>query len=679
MFKSYIGIFILFFAFTAFSQQDDIRLIDSIGISSPENLDSLYYSFFKKYRVENTVLAEEYALLSYQLSKSSKDYNYWIRSLNALGYVNKGNNNIEKAIEYYMEAIEVANDQGIDDRLVFLYNNLGNIYTNNSKFDLAIENYLNSLQYAQKTNNFSDQAIALNNIGLINYKLGNFTQAIDYYIEARKIRIDHDLLEDINTVYINLALCYNAIGNRQEAINSFNYVLTNSDESEKGIKIDAYFGLGKAYFDQNRNEEAEQFFNLAKDIAEVMSDTKKLSSIEYYLAYIHYHLNNMGKSLNFLTSSQKRAEEINSRERLKNNYELFSKIYEKNSDYLHAYANLKQFVAYKDSIFNEQLAEKFKDAHVRFQGSISDEIIAGQEETIKNSRLYAILLGSSLVFAMIGAVLLYRTNQYRRRMNEKLDGLVKERTNELINSNDKLVKSRKELNNFLYKTSHDIRGPIATLMGLTNLTRLEYPNENIDFFLKKIDSTAEHLNEIINRLTVISHINTQPVSLEEINLFELINKILKDCETQYKKKVKFRIIGNPPDFIKTDKILIEYILNSIINNAYKFSDKREPYPFIELGVKTEPQLNITIKDNGIGIQKKYAEKIFDLFFVASEKNHGAGIGLYQAMLAVERLDGTIRVKKSRKPTVFNITLTNNHHDNIVQIPGLEEVKMMSDN
>jgi signal transduction histidine kinase len=648
-------------------------MIDSVKSIAPQNLDSLYYNFFVKYRINDPELAEEYALLSYQFSKSSNDYNYWIRSLNALGYVNKNKQNLKKAIEYYTEAIMIATDNNYHSRLVFLYNNLGNIYTSTSQFDLAIENYLKSLQFAQRSDNIIEQAIALNNIGLINYKLGNFEEAIGYYQDALRLRRDNDLLEDINTTYINLALCYNAIGNRQEAITSFNYVLTNTNETDTETILDAYFGLGKTYFDQQRNEEAERFFNLAKDLANRIGVSKRLSSIDYYLAYIHYNRNNIGMALTFLNNSQEMALKINSWERLKNNYELFSKIYEKNSDYLHAYNNLRQFITYKDSIFNEQLAENFKDAFVSYQEDISGEIIAGQQARINKSRQFSILLGLSLAFATIVAILLYRNNQFRRRMNEKLDGLVKERTDELIKTNDKLVKSRKELDNFLYKTSHDIRGPITTLMGLTNLTRLEYPNENVDFFLRKIDATAEHLNEIISRLSVISHINSQPIRIEKINLFDLINKILKDCENQYKKKIQFKIKGDPPDFISTDKILIEYILHSVINNAFKYVDKNEKNPYIELEISTGTTLDITIRDNGIGIEKKYAERIFDLFFVANEEDHGVGIGLYQAMLAVERLNGTMQLKKIKKPTIFNISLKNQNILELEQVSQLKEI------
>jgi signal transduction histidine kinase len=67
-------------------------------------------------------------------------------------------------------------------------------------------------------------------------------------------------------------------------------------------------------------------------------------------------------------------------------------------------------------------------------------------------------------------------------------------------------------------------------------------------------------------------------------------------------------------------------------------------------------LIIDIEDNGIGIPKKFIQKIFDLFFVANEKNRGSGIGLYQAMMAAERLNGTIKVKNPSKPTVFSVII-----------------------
>ena len=169
---------LMFFSLIVHGQQRDEDLIDSIRSSHPENLDSLYYNLFVKYRIENPALAEEYALLSYENAKPTDDQNYLIRSLNALGYLNKQKQNLEKSIEYYMEAIDVAGKNGIEERLMFLHNNLGNIYTSLSQFDMAIDNYLKSLRYARKLENIGEQAIALNNIGLINYKLGNFEQAI---------------------------------------------------------------------------------------------------------------------------------------------------------------------------------------------------------------------------------------------------------------------------------------------------------------------------------------------------------------------------------------------------------------------------------------------------------------------------------------------------------------------
>ena len=109
MIKTYICLLFLFFSIVAFSQQDDQVLIDSIESTSPANLDSLYYNFFIKYRVKNPELAEKYALLSYDYAKPSNDHNYLIKSLNALGYLSKQGQNIEKAVEYFEESYKIGN------------------------------------------------------------------------------------------------------------------------------------------------------------------------------------------------------------------------------------------------------------------------------------------------------------------------------------------------------------------------------------------------------------------------------------------------------------------------------------------------------------------------------------------------------------------------------------------
>jgi signal transduction histidine kinase len=530
------------------------------------------------------------------------------------------------------------------------------VYTNTSKYDQAIENYLNLLKLAIKKQNFNYQAIAYNNIGLIYYKINNINQALEYFRNALEIRNENNIEHGIYVNYLNLGLCYNALGNYQEANNAFRIVLNNEDKLDQKTLADTFFGLGRTFFNRKLYDEAFEYFTNAKNISQIAQETVLNSSIEYYLARIYHERNDIQQALIHLLKSQDLAKQANSWERLENNYALYAEIYEKNKDYSRAYQNLKSYVSYKDSLFNEKMANKFKDAHIAFQQSFSDEIIQGKDVQIKKNRQFNYLLGISLTFAVFFVVFAVRVAAYRRKINKRLDQLVKKKTMELSTTNRRLLKSKRELDTFLYKTSHDIRGPIATLMGLTNLTLLENPNEKIIPYLKEIDHTTRNLNEVIGRLTTISHINSQPLKIERIHVHHFLGGIIQQFQQRYSCTNSFILNKNMPENIYSDKILVMYILENLIDNAFKFRDPNENKLCIRVNISVAGKLVIEIQDNGIGIPKDYTSKIFDLFFVANDKSRRAGIGLFQAMMAAERLNGTIKVKSTYKPTIFSVII-----------------------
>jgi signal transduction histidine kinase len=235
--------------------------------------------------------------------------------------------------------------------------------------------------------------------------------------------------------------------------------------------------------------------------------------------------------------------------------------------------------------------------------------------------------------------------------------MVKQKTQELLNTNEELVHSRKELDSFLYRTSHDIRGPIATLMGLTKLARLEANDAVMQNYLEKIEFTSNKLNAVITRLTNVSQINSQPLDIGDINIFQVVNEVIRDIKPD--KKVSFRLTGDTNTNIKTDKILLKIILENLLENSFKFYDIKERNPFIELNFKQNGNLEFTITDNGVGIDPQFRERVFELFFVANDKERGTGIGLYQTQLAIKKLDGNVELAMNKKPTSFKVMIPAN--------------------
>ncbi len=647
--------FFVSFQFFAVGQNLNQDLIDSIRDNNSEQLDSLYYRLFLKYRTDDPEQAEIYASLSYEYAEQNDNKEQFVKSGNALGYIKNENNNYAEAEKYYLNALETAIEINYERYLIFIPNNLGNLYNAKlSQYDKATEYYLMSLDHAQKFNKPQSQAVALNNIGLVYYRLGNYAEALTYHENVIAIKNQHGITDDIFINYNNLGLSQNATKKYNEAVESFNYVLGNCIDCPNSVLAEAHLGLGNTYLDSKNYEKAIEYFIFAKSLYEKDDDLIEKSTVDYFLAKVYYEIGDVTKAIVLLEASQESAIQVKSARRIKSNYELYADIFEQQGDYNQAYNYLKNFIVLKDSIFNEELAENLKDAYISFEQSQSDVVIRGQENQIKKNRNFAILLAVILILCLIILLFAYRDIIYRRKLNEKLDNLVKVKTKELVTSNTKLVKSRKDLDTFLYKTSHDIRGPLATLMGLTNLAKIESKNSETSGYLEKINNTALSLNDVINRLTSISQISSLPVKPSDVNVYTMINDIVERSRNKVKYNVSFKLSDSAPDSVKTDKVLLEFILASLIDNAFKYYDPSEQTSYVQLNISLNDALDIQVKDNGAGIDVRFKDKVFELFYVASEKHYGAGIGLYQAMLATERLNGQIQLKRTRKPTIFSV-------------------------
>jgi signal transduction histidine kinase len=333
---------------------------------------------------------------------------------------------------------------------------------------------------------------------------------------------------------------------------------------------------------------------------------------------------------------------------------LYSNIYEKSGNFRKALEFKNSYIDLESNIKSSELIQNLTDSYLAHQKSQSDEIIQLKDDAIERSRLFMFMLGIILVLLIIVLVFAYRSLTLRSRLNKKLDGMVKDKTKELRSSNEQLIKSRSELDSFLYRTSHDIRGPIATLMGLTRLAKVEAKETLMSTYLEKIDFTAESLNEIISRLTNVSQINSQPLEVKKTNIYQTINEIVSELKPEDLQGVSFKLAGPPPEHIKTDKILLKIILESLLENSFKFSDSNEKNSFVKLDIQLNGNLELIVTDNGVGIEPEFKDKIFDLFFVANEKDRGNGIGLYQAQLATQKLHGDIKLISNKKPTKFKL-------------------------
>jgi len=334
-------------------------------------------------------------------------------------------------------------------------------------------------------------------------------------------------------------------------------------------------------------------------------------------------------------------------------------------------------------LLNEKIRSSTKSLEIEHEeGKLRNEI---EEQSAKIAEQRKTLLYSSIIIVLISSigVLLYRNNiqrkhanvkltdanrtiedqnQQLKNMNNVLEEKVKERTKELRHTNMALKQSNIELDNFIYKTSHDIRGPLATLQGICNVALMDVQDTKSIDYLQKLGKTATKLNEILSKLLVINQINNSQISSDPIDFEIIVDHVIQENRKTNAAEIAVVKEVNPQIIFHSDHDLIKIIIANLVNNAFKYfnpSDRVES--FIRIRVDNDRlNLNISIVDNGMGIDDKVGDKIFEIFSKASEMSDSAGLGLYLVKLAVEKLNGKIILKRTREGyTEFRVKIPMN--------------------
>lgn len=221
---------------------------------------------------------------------------------------------------------------------------------------------------------------------------------------------------------------------------------------------------------------------------------------------------------------------------------------------------------------------------------------------------------------------------------------------ELNDKKEALKHAHKELETFIYKSSHDLRGPLASILGLSNLAKLDVKDKTALHYFSNIGVQAQKMDKSIFELVRIMSIKDRKPLLENINLLELTHEVLKALEyADGFSKTKFEINNKLSGPIKTDREFIYSILLNLIENSVKYGNYNglvKPGIYISFETDDRNNICITIKDNGTGMSETTREQAFDMFYRGNTNTKGTGLGLYIVKKTVDRLGGAIWLDSS---------------------------------
>lgn len=235
------------------------------------------------------------------------------------------------------------------------------------------------------------------------------------------------------------------------------------------------------------------------------------------------------------------------------------------------------------------------------------------------------------------------------------------RDRELIEKNEALERANAELEKFVYSASHDLRAPLVSIKGLVNVARLEGAEGKNAEYLNMIEQSTNKLGDFVDNI-IHYYQNAQADELSEEVNFDLLIDELYEKFRHYENadKISLRRDINSTAVFRSDEPRIRMILANLISNAIRFSDPSKGEMFVEVQVvQNKEKAVIKVSDNGKGIPDTVLPGIFEMFYTASEKRIGSGIGLYIARKAAQRLGGKITVaSENGKWTRFTLEIPN---------------------
>lgn len=234
-------------------------------------------------------------------------------------------------------------------------------------------------------------------------------------------------------------------------------------------------------------------------------------------------------------------------------------------------------------------------------------------------------------------------------------------SDELMQSNLELKKLNEEMDRFVYSTSHDLRAPLLSILGLLNIIESENTQYDIKGYLKLLRDSTVKLDRFISDIIDYSRNTRLEISCVEVDFSSLIDDSFKHLNYMPGCSTLLKLI-NIDEHAKlySDDRRLSIIFNNIISNAIKYqkSDIEDSYVNIEAEI-TQTELRVEIADNGIGIEEQYLKNIFDMFYRASPEAKGSGLGLYIVQETLEKLNGSIEVESAiGEGTKFTVVIPN---------------------
>ena len=231
-----------------------------------------------------------------------------------------------------------------------------------------------------------------------------------------------------------------------------------------------------------------------------------------------------------------------------------------------------------------------------------------------------------------------RTQEALERLNRELEDRVRSRTEQLEAAN-------KELEAFSYSVSHDLRAPVRHIDGFVKLLEREQPpaNDRAAHYLRTIASSSRRMAALIDDLLTLSRTGRAPLEMRSVQLGPLVDDVIVELRPDLaRRRIEWQVAPLP--VVRGDPSLLRVVLQNLLDNAVKYTRHQRPAT-VEIGALRldDGDTAIFVRDNGVGFDMRYADRLFGVFqrLHRADEFEGTGVGLATARRVIHRHGGRI--------------------------------------
>ena len=592
--------------------------------------------------------------------------------LNSLAAYHMNIGEYDTSVQLFEDALNAAEEAGMEDRAASARFNLGSILTNKGERTKGLRYLISALDYFEDKEDTKITFRILNNIAVNYHSWGMLDRALSYYQQANELFNDSLFVDEVGkiTVLNNIGEIYKDQGKYDEAIQQFNEILVIADSTDVGEyhKAFGWLGLSESYMLSGRLSASRTHANRALAVYERTSMQEGIANAKLVLSQIFLKEKDFYQAIIHCDACLDIAKSAGMQQLMQKSYLVKSQIFEQSQQHELAFKAYKQYAELTDALYEEkhslELAQlqaemdlNSKQAEIELLQKNSE--IKDLEITRHKNQTRFLIIGIGLLVIVFVLTLIYSST--RKKANELLQLMNKQ----IYDQHEELKRVNETKDKFLSIIGHDLRNPIGAFKDVISQLA-DYPemfsDELRNQILNELRVEAESTYFLLDNL--LSWAKNQRSSIkfepEKVDLYASVNNnVLLNSRFSEGKKIALNTHLNGTQFVYADQNMVNLILRNLISNSIKFTPENG-----EVMVKTSDHgefVEVAIADNGVGIPQNDIPRLFEdsnhISTYGTNHEKGSGLGLLLCKEFVDKNGGQIWVdSKVGKGSTFSFTL-----------------------